>query len=490
MEPVEIAAPARRTTPTTPGAIRRRPTRTSRRAVPGVGRPATEHPRQVVAATAVSGDAVTVFATTACSWRSRFERTSPARPDGARPSQPRRRARHAPRCSEKAAPIRRATTSRPKASVYITIALEHVRAEPGHPGTRRRGDRRRTRRVGLLEMPCDVAITMRRGRCIDSEPRRDGSPTASRPDTGRVSIGPARRRRAAGGQSRVLPPVGLSLTLETETAAQGPPPRHRVDPLRAASRSGREGRRVPAPSGRPAPGAVQLARLPDQPLPGEGPRVVQAFTADLDGIWAFIEQAAGEAAARVAHEPGQDVRRSALASVLPSVVVAPLLGRLALVSNDGGAGLRVAPPARPGSTTTGPCGPAAPIITGSNGSSSAGPTVGDAGGGSGSTSSAPGRSLRARGRAPRRGCRSSDDGPHRVEESARHSPPTSTRCTARSSVCTSPPSLGCGSAAIRTPARRSTSTGPEIKTDGRANSAVDRMDEYERLRGGRRTGRL
>lgn len=160
-----------------------------------------------------------------------------------------------------------------------------------------------------------------------------------RPDTGRVSIADLR----ADGvllevNRRVLHPVGLSLTLET---MNGPLQIHRHGEAVAHYDPDMPGVAEKAAAFRAIEAAEHQARFNSlgyliQPLPGEGPRVVQAFTADLDGIWAFIEQAAAEAAARVAREPG-DTLAAALASVLPSVVVAPLLGRLALVSIDGGA---------------------------------------------------------------------------------------------------------------------------------------------------------
>lgn len=159
-----------------------------------------------------------------------------------------------------------------------------------------------------------------------------------RPDAGRVSI---EDLRADGVllevNRRVLNPVGLALTLE---GPDGPLSvwRHGPD---AAGYTPTPELAQKAAAFRAIEAVEHQARFSArgyliQPLPGEGPRVVQAFTADLDGIWAFIEQAAGEAAARVAHEPGETFA-AALASVLPSVVVAPLLGRLALVSSDGGA---------------------------------------------------------------------------------------------------------------------------------------------------------
>ncbi len=159
-----------------------------------------------------------------------------------------------------------------------------------------------------------------------------------RPDTGRVSIEDLR----AGGvlleiNRRVLNPVGLALTLED---AAGPLTIWRHGP----------GATVYTPTDEIAQKAAAFRAIEAtehqarfsargylvQPFPGDGPRVVQAFTADLDGIWAFIEQAAGEAAARVVNAFPETLA-PALASVLPSIVVAPLLGRLALVSSDGGA---------------------------------------------------------------------------------------------------------------------------------------------------------
>lgn len=160
-----------------------------------------------------------------------------------------------------------------------------------------------------------------------------------RPDAGRVSI---EDLRADGVllevNRRVLHPVGLALTLETE---DGPLHVHRHGTESTRYDLGLPGLAEKAAAFRAIEAAEHQARFSSlgyliQPLPGEGPRVVQAFTADIDGIWAFIEQAAGEAAARVAHEPGETMA-AAIASVLPSVVVAPLLGRLALVSSDGGA---------------------------------------------------------------------------------------------------------------------------------------------------------
>ena len=159
-----------------------------------------------------------------------------------------------------------------------------------------------------------------------------------RPDAGRVSI---EDLRADGVilevNRRVLNPAGLSLALE---GPDGPLTIWRYGPGEAGY--------TPTPELAQKAAAFRAIEATEhqarfsargylvQPFPGEGPRVVQAFTADLDGIWAFIEQAAGEAAARVAHQPGETLA-AALASVLPSVVVAPLLGRLALVSSDGGA---------------------------------------------------------------------------------------------------------------------------------------------------------
>ena len=161
-----------------------------------------------------------------------------------------------------------------------------------------------------------------------------------RPDTGRVSI---EDLRADGVllevNRRVLHPVGMSLTLET---MDGPLQIHRQGTAAVSHYDpDMPGLAEKAAAFRAIEAAEHQARFSSlgyliQPLPGEGPRVVQAFTADIDGIWAFIEQAAGEAAARVAHEPGETMA-AAIASVLPSVVVAPLLGRLALVSSDGGA---------------------------------------------------------------------------------------------------------------------------------------------------------
>lgn len=128
-----------------------------------------------------------------------------------------------------------------------------------------------------------------------------------RSDTGRVSI---EDLRADGVllevNRRVLNPVGLALTLE---GPDGPLTvwRHGPD---AAGYTPTDELAQKAAAFRAIEATEHQARFSArgyliQPLPGEGPRVVQAFTADLDGIWAFIEQAAGEAAARVAHEPGE-----------------------------------------------------------------------------------------------------------------------------------------------------------------------------------------
>jgi len=160
-----------------------------------------------------------------------------------------------------------------------------------------------------------------------------------RPDTGRVSI---EDLRADGVllevNRRVLNPVGLALTLET---MDGPLQIHRQGATVAHYDPDMPGLAEKAAAFRAIEATEHQSRFSArgyliQPLPGDGPRVVQAFTADLNGIWAFIEQAAGDAAARVVHEPGETLAQ-AIASVLPSVVVAPLLGRLALVSSDGGA---------------------------------------------------------------------------------------------------------------------------------------------------------
>ena len=167
-----------------------------------------------------------------------------------------------------------------------------------------------------------------------------------RPDTGRVSI---EDLRADGVllevNRRVLHPVGLALTLETE---DGPLQVHRHGTESTRYDLGLPGLAEKAAAFRTIEATEHQARFNSlgyliQPLPGDGPRVVQAFTADLDGIWAFIEQAAGEAAARAAGAwigrctDDMGILAEDIASVLPSIVVAPLLGRLALVSSDGGA---------------------------------------------------------------------------------------------------------------------------------------------------------
>lgn len=166
-----------------------------------------------------------------------------------------------------------------------------------------------------------------------------------RPDTGRVSI---EDLRADGVilevNRRVLNPAGLSLALE---GPDGPLTiwRHGPD---AAGYTPTPELAQKAAAFRAIEATEHQARFSArgylvQPFPGDGPRVVQAFTADLDGIWAFIEQAAGEAAARATRErvglPANSLTTLAevLVSIFPSVVVAPLLGRLALVSSDGGA---------------------------------------------------------------------------------------------------------------------------------------------------------
>ncbi len=160
-----------------------------------------------------------------------------------------------------------------------------------------------------------------------------------RRDPGRVSV---EDLRADGVllevNRRVLHPVGLALTLET---MDGPLQIHRI-----AQDATRYDPTVPglaekAAAFRAIEATEHQARFSAlgylvQPFPGDAPRTVAAFTADLDGIWAFIEQAAGQAAAQVAHAPPETLAES-LVSVLPSVVVAPLLGRLSLVSTDGGA---------------------------------------------------------------------------------------------------------------------------------------------------------
>lgn len=166
-----------------------------------------------------------------------------------------------------------------------------------------------------------------------------------RPDTGRVSI---EDLRADGVlleiNRRVLNPAGLSLALE---GPDGPLTIWRYGPDAAGYTATPELARKAA-AFRAIEATEHQARFNAlgylvQPFTGEGPRVVQAFTADLDGIWAFIEQAAGEAVARAATawqaqaDGDPMVLIDELASVLPSVVVAPLLGRLALVSSDGGA---------------------------------------------------------------------------------------------------------------------------------------------------------
>ncbi len=163
-----------------------------------------------------------------------------------------------------------------------------------------------------------------------------------RPDTGRVSI---EDLRADGVllevNRRVLNPVGLALTLET---MDGPIQIHRQGATVAHYDPDMPGLAEKAAAFRAIEATEHQSRFSArgyliQPLPGEGPRVVQAFTADLDGIWAFIEQAAGELGARVeAAWPAVPGGLAAeVATLLPSLVVAPLLGRLALVSSDGGA---------------------------------------------------------------------------------------------------------------------------------------------------------
>jgi len=160
-----------------------------------------------------------------------------------------------------------------------------------------------------------------------------------RRDPGRVSV---EDLRADGVllevNRRVLHPVGLALTLES---AEGPLQVWRIEP--DASRYGPDmtGLAEKAAAFRAIEATEHQARFSAlgyliQPFPGDAPRTVAAFTADLDGIWAFIEQAAGEAVAQVAHASPETLA-DALVSVLPSVVVAPLLGRLSLVSTDGGA---------------------------------------------------------------------------------------------------------------------------------------------------------
>lgn len=144
---------------------------------------------------------------------------------------------------------------------------------------------------------------------------------------------------------RVLHPVGLSISLET---MDGPLQIYRH--IAAETRYDPDapwvaGLAQKAAAFRAIEAAEHQARFNTlgyliQPLPGDPPRTVAAFTADLDGIWAFIEKAAAEAAARVwAASEVEDIGRLAeeLATVLPSVVVAPLLGRLSLVSENGGA---------------------------------------------------------------------------------------------------------------------------------------------------------
>lgn len=166
-----------------------------------------------------------------------------------------------------------------------------------------------------------------------------------RPDPGRVSI---EDLRADGVlleiNLRVLNPVGLALTLD---GPQGPMSvwRHGSD---AAGYTPTEELAQKAAAFRAIEATEHHARFNAlgyliQPLPGDPPRTVAAYTADLDGIWAFIEQAAGEAAARAASAwIGQctddvGVLAQEIAAALPSTLVAPLLGRISLVSTNGGA---------------------------------------------------------------------------------------------------------------------------------------------------------
>lgn len=166
-----------------------------------------------------------------------------------------------------------------------------------------------------------------------------------RPDTGRVSI---EDLRADGVllevNRRVLNPVGLALTLD---GPQGPLSIWRHGPG-AAGYTPTEELAQKAAAFRAIEATEHQSRFRAlgyliQPLPGDPPRTVAAFTADLDGIWAFIEKASGEAAAQAATawqaQANGDpmVLTDELATVLPSVLVAPLLGRLSLVSIDGGA---------------------------------------------------------------------------------------------------------------------------------------------------------
>lgn len=142
---------------------------------------------------------------------------------------------------------------------------------------------------------------------------------------------------------RVLHPVGLALTIESPSGKMWVERMDRSGAAGVIYGSDFPGIDVKAAAFRALESVEHPPRYAAlgflvEPLPGDPPRVVRAATCDTEALWPEVVRMAHDLVRELPldNEILQTVA-DCIAGALPRAVVAPLLGRLALVSTDGGA---------------------------------------------------------------------------------------------------------------------------------------------------------
>lgn len=164
-----------------------------------------------------------------------------------------------------------------------------------------------------------------------------------RPDPGPI---PLEDLRAHGVlleiNRRVLHPVGLSLSVESPGGTL------RLTRDEASGRGGvifggMPGLAAKAEAFRALEAAEHPGRFGEtgfiiEPLPGDPPRTIRALSADTEALWPEVERMAQDLVRDLPLTTDLlETVAAVVSGALPRAVVAPLLGRLALVSTDGGA---------------------------------------------------------------------------------------------------------------------------------------------------------